>query len=246
MRRALALLPLAALLAGCGSAERLTRIGRAPEMAAVADPTRDPDWKPVTMPTPAPHDASTLSSNSLWRPGSRTFLRDSRAAAVGDLVTVLVSIQDQAQLQNETERSRDNSENLGIPRLLGLDASYARFFPNGVDPSSLVSASSKNSSNGAGTVKRNETVTLRVAATVTQLLPNGNLVLSGRQQVRVNHEMRDLSIGGVIRPQDIASDNTVKHDRLAEARIAYGGRGTLSDVQQPRYGQQVLDAILPF
>jgi flagellar L-ring protein precursor FlgH len=89
-------------------------------------------------------------------------------------------------------------------------------------------------------------VTLRVAATVAQVLPNGNLVVTGRQQVRVNSELRDLSVGGVIRPQDIASDNTVRHDRLAEARIAYGGRGTISDVQRPRLGQELLDIILPF
>ncbi|MFT8245274.1 flagellar basal body L-ring protein FlgH [Roseomonas sp. BN140053] len=249
MRRAAPLLSLLLLpaLGACGSLERLSRIGQAPEMAAITDPTRSPDWRPVTMPSPAPNsDAQSIAANSLWRPGSRTFLRDSRAAAVGDLVTVLVSIQDEAQLQNNTDRSRNNTENLGIPRLLGLDASYARFLPNGVDPTKLLEASSANSSAGAGTVRRNETITLRVAATVTQLLPNGNLVLSGRQQVRVNNELRDLSIGGVIRSQDIASDNTVKHDRLAEARITYGGRGTLSDVQQPRYGQQFLDAVLPF
>lgn len=241
----LALLALL-LLSGCGSAERLARVGRAPDMAAVADPTRDPNYRPVSMPTPAPSDASQLQANSLWRPGSRTFLRDQRAATVGDLVTVLVSITDQAQLNNETARTRTNGENLGIPRLLGLDASYARFFPNGIDPSKLVELSSANNSQGTGSVRRNETVTLRVGATVTQVLANGNLVLSGRQQVRVNHELRDMAVAGVIRPQDIASDNTVKHDRLAEARITYGGQGTLSDVQQPRYGQQLLDAILPF
>ena len=245
MRRALLLLlPLA--LAACGSTERLARLGRAPDLAGIVDPTRDPDWKPVTMPTPAPTDTRQLSANSLWRPGSRTFLRDSKAASVGDLVTVLVSISDKASLANDTERSRDNSEDMGIPRLLGLDASYLRFFPNGFDPTKMVSASSANSSEGKGTVKRNEEITLRVAATVTQVLPNGNMVLTGRQQVRVNHELRDLTLAGIIRPQDIASDNTVKHDRLAEARISYGGRGTLSDVRKPRYGQELLDSILPF
>jgi flagellar L-ring protein precursor FlgH len=244
MRIMLLLLPL--MLAGCGTAERLARIGRPPEMAPIADPTRSPDYRPVSMPMPAPQDSRHLAANSLWRPGSRTFLRDQRAASVGDLVTILVSIKDQADLQNSTERSRDNSENMGIPRLLGLDASYARIFPNGFDPTKMVEANSANSSNGTGRVQRTEAVTLRVAATVTQLLPNGNLVISGRQQVRVNAEMRDLSVGGIIRPQDIGSDNTVQHDRLAEARIAYGGRGTVSDVQQPRYGQQVLDALLPF
>lgn len=244
MRLALLLLPL--LLTACGTAEKLSRIGHAPEMAPIADPTRGPDYRPVSMPMPAPQDGRHLAANSLWRPGSRTFLRDQRAASVGDIITVLVSIKDTAQLSNTTDRSRDNSESMGIPRLLGLDASYARFLPNGLDPSKLVEASSENSSKGTGRIQRNEAVTMRVAATVTQVLPNGNLVVGGRQQVRVNQEMRDLSIAGIIRPQDIASDNTVQHDRLAEARIAYGGRGTVSDVQAPRYGQQVLDAILPF
>ncbi|SHI82391.1 flagellar L-ring protein precursor FlgH [Roseomonas rosea] len=246
MRMALLVLPLAMGLAGCGSAERLARIGRAPEMAPITDPTRGPDYRPVSMPMPAPQDSRSLVANSLWRPGSRTFLRDQRAASVGDLITILVSIKDTANLSNSTERSRENSENMGIPRLLGLDASYARFLPNSIDPTKLVEASSAHSSTGSGRVQRNEAVTMRIAATVTQVLPNGNLVVGGRQQVRVNHEMRDLTIAGIIRPQDIASDNTVQHDRLAEARIAYGGRGTVSDVQQPRYGQQVLDAILPF
>jgi len=244
--RGLVALVIAGMLAGCGSVERLARIGHAPDMAPIADPTRNPDYRPVSMPMPAPQDARNLAANSLWRPGSRTFLRDQRAAAVGDLITVLVAIRDTAQLSNSTERSRDNTENMGVPRLLGLDASYMRFLPNSIDPSRLVQATSANTSTGDGKIQRNEAVTMRIAATVNQVLPNGNLVVGGRQQVRVNHEMRDLSIAGIIRPQDIASDNTVQHDRLAEARIAYGGRGTISDVQQPRYGQQVLDAILPF
>jgi flagellar L-ring protein precursor FlgH len=244
MRAALVLLPL--VLAGCGTAERLSRVGRAPEMAPISDPTRSPGYQPVSMPMPAPQDSRSLMANSLWRPGSRTFLRDQRAASVGDLITILVSIKDTADLSNSTDRSRDNRENMGLPRLLGLDASYARFLPNGVDPGKLVEASSATSSTGEGRIQRNEAVTMRIAATVTQVLPNGNLVVGGRQQVRVNQELRDLNIGGIIRPQDIASDNTVQHDRLAEARIAYGGRGTVSDVQAPRYGQQVLDAILPF
>ena len=135
---------------------------------------------------------------------------------------------------------------MGLPRLLGLDSSYARFFPQGFDPTRMLQANSQNGSTGTGHIKRNEAVTLRVAATVTQVLPNGNLVVAGRQQVRENFEMRDLNLAGIIRSQDIAGGNTVQHDRLAEARIAYGGRGTISDVQPPRYGQQILDAVLPF
>lgn len=241
------LIPLAALLllSACGTADRLSRIGRAPEMAPIADPAADPLLRPVAMPAPGFSEPS-LAANSLWRPGSRTFLRDQRAGRPGDIVTVLVQIEDEAELQNQTRRSRNANESLGIPRIMGLDASFGRIFPNGFDPTRMVEAGSEGSARGEGNISRNETVTLRVAATVTQTLPNGNLVVAGRQQVRVNHEMRELQVAGVIRPSDIASDNTIRHDRMAEARIAYGGRGTISDVQQPRYGQQVLEAILPF
>ncbi len=240
---ALLLLPLA--LSGCGTAEALSRIGRPPPMAPITDPTRVAGWRPVSMPMPGTQDAYA-SPNSLWRQGSRTFLRDQRAAAVGDIVTVLVSIADEAQLANNSDRSRSGSEAMGIPQLLGLQTSYARVFPVPIDPSRLVEATSDSTSTGQGRIRRTESVTMRVAATVTQLLPNGNMVVDGRQQVRVNSELRDMTLAGIIRPQDIASDNTVRHDRLAEARITYGGRGTVSDVQTPRYGQQVLDAILPF
>ncbi|MBW8271249.1 flagellar basal body L-ring protein FlgH [Caldovatus aquaticus] len=235
----------AAALAGCGSLERLSRVGEPPAMAPVASPTADPRWRPVTMPMPGPQDP-IAPANSLWRPGSRTFLRDQRAAAVGDLVTILVSIQDEARLQNQTERTRENSERMGAPALLGLEASTNRVLPNGVQADRLVSTSSSGAMDSSAQLRRNETIALRVAATVVQILPNGNLVVAGRQQVRVNSELRDLQVAGIIRPQDIASDNTVRHDRLAEARIAYGGRGTLSDVQRPRWGQEVLDTILPF
>ena len=242
----LPILLLAALgLSACSSAERLSRLGQGPELAGMENPTSDPRWRPVTMPMPNPGDPP-LQNNSLWRQGSRTFLRDQRATAVGDLVTILVSIQDEADMANSTNRNRDNSESMGIPNLLGLESSFGRLFPSGFDPSRAVSASSASDVAGAGTLKRSEQINLRVAATVSQVLPNGNLVVVGRQQVRVNQELRDLQVGGIIRPQDIGSDNTVRHDRLAEARIAYGGRGTISDVQRPRYGQELLDILLPF
>lgn len=245
MRRLSSLALSLFLLSACGTAERLSRIGRAPEMAAVESPTAKPDYHPVSMPMPSPREP-LIASNSLWRPGSRTFLRDQRAAQVGDLVTILVAITDTADFAATTDTSRTGTDTMGAPSLLGLAASVGRIFPAGTAAASLVDTSSANAYSGAGRIKRAETVTMRVAATVTQLLPNGNLVVAGRQQMRVNHELRDLQVAGIIRPQDIGSDNTVQHDRLAEARISYGGKGTASDVQQPRYGQQVLDAILPF
>lgn len=235
-------LPLALSLSGCGNLERLSRVGRPPDMSPVENPTTAPDWRPVSMPMPGPRDAPAVA-NSLWRPGSRTFLRDQRASQVGDVITILVSIQDEAQLQNRTLRARQGTDKLGIPEVFGLQT---RLLPPLANPETVIAAAGSQTSDGTGTVKRVETVTLRLAATVTQVLPNGNFVVGGRQEVRVNAELRELAVRGVIRPQDIASDNTIKHDRLAEARIAYGGRGTLSDLQQPRYGQQILDAVLPF
>lgn len=241
------LIPVALLLplSACGNVERLSRVATGPGLAPITNPTADPAYRPVTMPMPNTQPPP-LMDNSLWRPGSRTFLRDSRAAQVGDVVTVLVSVQDEAQLRNQTQRGREGAESMGMPALLGLDASVPRVFPNTTSASSLVNTNSTANATGTGELRRAETITLRIAATVTQALPNGNLVVMGRQQMRVNSELRDLTIAGVIRPQDIASDNTVRHDRLAEARIAYGGRGTISDVQRPRWGQEVLDAILPF
>ena len=194
------------------------------------------------MPMPTAHEAPSVA-NSLWRPGSRTFLRDQRAAQVGDLVTILVSISDDAQLQNRTQRTRNGTDTMGLPQLFGMQT---RWLPRAASPASLIDASGAQTTDGNGTVKRGETVNLRLAATVTQVLPNGNLVVSGKQEVRVSAELRELAVQGVIRPEDVASDNTIRHDRLAEARISYGGRGTLSDLQQPRYGQQLMDAILPF
>jgi flagellar L-ring protein precursor FlgH len=242
MMRPLLLLPLLAALTGCGAGERLSRIGEAPRMTAPQNPTQDPNWRPVTMPMPSPQEPPGNMA-SLWRPGSRTFLRDQRAAQVGDLITVLVSIQDTAQMNNQTQRTRNGTDQFGIPQIFGLQT---RWLPRAADPSKLFEASGGQTSNGNGTLKRQDSVTLRIAATITQVLPNGNMALAGRQEVRVNAELRELAVAGVIRPQDIASDNTVQHDRLAEARIAYGGRGTLSDLQQPRYGQQLMDIVMPF
>ncbi|MBC7433721.1 MAG: flagellar basal body L-ring protein FlgH [Rubritepida sp.] len=236
---------IAAPLAGCGGADRLSRIGRPPPLSPITNPAADPAWRPVSMPTPAPQEAG-VPSNSLWRQGSRTFLRDQRASQVGDLITVLVAVTDDAQLQNRTQSTRTSTQSMGAPNLLGLEASTNRVLPNSVNPATLLNTNSSNVGNGQGEVRRTEAINLRVAATIMQNLPNGNMVLSGRQEVRVNNELRELTIAGILRPQDIASDNTVRHDRLAEARITYGGRGALSDVQQPRYGTQLLDTLLPF
>ena len=243
MRAALLLAVLA--LPGCGTLTRLSEVGRPPSMTPSGDPTTDPQYRPISMPMPR-GQTEPAEANSLWRQGSRAFFKDQRAANVGDIVTVLVNITDTADLKNESAGGRSGNESLGLPNLLGFERSVPRILGSGVDPKQLVSATSKGGSTGSGSIKRNETVTLKLAGVITQVLPNGNLAVAARQEVRVNSELRELQVSGVLRPQDIGSDNTVRHDRLAEARIAYGGRGQITDVQRPRYGQQLLDILLPF
>jgi flagellar L-ring protein precursor FlgH len=231
----------ALLLGGCGSLSKLAELGRPPKMDPTSDPTADPKWRPVSMPMPMAQP-SPNNANSLWRSGSRAFFKDQRAAQVGDIVTVLVRMNDAANLKNVTSTGRASAENAAMPNFFGLEA----LVPPNVNPSSLLKANSNNNNNGTGQIQRNEAVTLRLAGVVTQVLPNGNLVVAARQQFMVNSELRDLQVTGVIRPQDIASDNTVLHDRMAEARIAYGGRGQLTDLQRARWGQQMMDIMMPW
>ncbi len=244
MKTALLAIMLPMLLPGCGALTRLAEVGRPPEMTASADPTKEAAYRPMTMPMPAAQTASP-QIGALWRSGSRAFFKDQRAAQMGDILTVLVNITDTADLKNNTAATRTGSEAMGVPNLFGLEATIPKLLA-GATGSNLVAASSTNTNNGTGEIKRNETVTLRLAGVITQVLPNGNLVVAARQEVRVNSELRQLQVTGVVRPQDIASDNTVIHDRMAEARISYGGRGQLTDLQTARWGQQVLDVVAPF
>jgi flagellar L-ring protein precursor FlgH len=231
----------AAALSGCGTFSRLSDVGRDPPMTPTEDPTKDPKWRPVSMPMPA-GQPSPNEANSLWRSGSRAFFKDQRAAQVGDIVTVLVRMNDNANLKNVTSATRASTESGGLPTFFGLEA----MLPKAINPATLISASSSNNNTGTGQIQRTEAVTLRLAGIVTQVLPNGNLVIAARQEFMVNSELRELRATGVIRPQDIASDNTVLHDRMAEARISYGGRGQLTDLQRARWGQQMMDILMPF
>ena len=218
-------------------------IGEQPTLTAIENPTAQPGYKPVQMPMPKPQPAS-YSPNSLWRNGSRAFFKDQRAAQVGDILTVTVNITDKAAIANETQRSRSNKEDSGINDFSAPRRSAAgctKVLPGRSSP-----PTPSASSDGKGSVNRQEALQTNVAAVVTQVLPNGNLVVEGKQEIRVNFEIRELIVAGIVRPEDIQSDNTIDSTKIAQARIAYGGRGQITDVQQPRYGQQVMDVLLPF
>jgi flagellar L-ring protein FlgH len=232
-------------LSACGSLDRISNIGKAPNLSAIENPIAQPGYKPVQMPMPVPR-ANTYQANSLWRHGSRAFFKDQRAQQVGDILTVRVRITDKAAIDNSTQRSRENGEAMGAKGFLGYENKLNRYLPDGANPAALLDLSSDSSSKGAGSVKRNEQITTDIAAVVTQVLPNGNLVIEGKQEVRVNFEMRELLVAGVVRPEDIEAGNQIESTKIAQARIAYGGRGQITDVQQPRYGQQLLDVLSPF
>lgn len=193
------------------------------------------------------HETYAASApNSLWRTGARTFFNDQRASRVGDILTVLITIDDNAQVSNTTSRERKATNNAGLPHFFGLESSLGRFMPNAFDPSNAISTSSDNVSSGNGSVNRAEKINLTVAAVVSQVLPNGNLVIQGHQEVKTNAEVRDLTVSGIVRPEDISSSNTINHTQIAEARIAYDGRGDLSRIQKSTYGQALIETFSPF
>ena len=236
MRGVLLATTAASLLSGCAALDRLRNIGEQPKLSEIKNPTTKPGYKPAAQP-------ASYNPNSLWRNGSRAFFKDQRAHQVGDILTVKVNITDKANIANETKRSRTSTEDTNITDLLGLKK--MPIFNTDV-PGTMANTDSSTSLEGKGTVDRSEALSTNVAAVVTQVLPNGNLVIEGKQDIRVNYEMRELIVGGIVRPEDIESDNTIDSSKIAEARIAYGGRGQITDVQQQRYGSQVLDVILPF
>jgi flagellar L-ring protein precursor FlgH len=234
-----------ALAACAGTVDKINHIGEPPALSPISVPPGIVSGAPVLLPQPYP-ETQAPQANSLWRAGSRSFFRDPRAQKIGDLITVQIAIGDTAKIANTTTRTSTASEKANAANLLGLESRLKGILPDAVDPTNLVNLGSDSNNTGTGTVDRSESINLTVAAVVTQVLPNGNLVIQGQQEVRVNNEVRELQVSGVVRPEDISNTNTIRHTQIAEARISYGGRGQLTDVQQPRYGQQFFDIIWPF
>lgn len=228
-------------LSGCA---RLKNVGKTPELSPVDSGA---EFMAMNNP-PMPQTTRTggLGSASLWSGSRASLLGDHRAGVRGDILTVVIEINDKAEISNSSGRSRSSSERMGIGGMLGIPQRLNAELPEGASMDEAMNSNSKSSYQGNGNVARKEKLTLRVAATVLETLPNGVLRIQGSQEVRVNYEIRELIVTGFVRPEDISRQNEVTYDKIAGARISYGGRGMISDVQQPRYGQQVADVVLPF
>ncbi|MCI5060251.1 MAG: flagellar basal body L-ring protein FlgH [Alphaproteobacteria bacterium] len=232
-------------LGACSMPERLANVGKAPDLAPIKNPAENGQYKTVSMPMPQIAEVKP-QKNSLWGGDKQTFFKDQRAHQVGDILTVMIDIDDEAELENESQRSRSANEGAGLDSFLGYELDLPDILSEGINNADLVDANSTSSSRGSGSTEREEEVRMKLAATVTQVLPNGNMLIQGRQEVRVNFEKRILELAGVIRPEDITVDNAISYEKIAEARISYGGKGQITDVQQPRYGHQVYDILFPF
>jgi flagellar L-ring protein precursor FlgH len=232
-------------LSACNSLTRLSELGSGPKNSEIVNPVKRPNYRPVSMPMPGIKKVSN-NANSLWRPGARAFFRDQRASTVGDILTINLSISDSADLDNKTTRGRKDKENGNLTNLMGLESELTKMLPQGILPATTVNVGTDHSTEGTGAIGRAETIEVTLAGIITQILPNGNMVIFARQELKVNFEMREVMVTGVVRPQDIDYTNTIEHDKIAEMRVAYGGRGTLSDLQQPRIGTQVIDILFPF
>lgn len=247
MNRAFVSYALLLALAGCNG--ELDSIGRPPPMTApgaqvpVIEP---PSPQRVALAPPLPPASTVRRTGSLWQSGPKSLFGDRRARSVGDILTIVIEIEDEAAISNTTTRNRTGSDDVSVTAAYGLTGIADNVLSGGNTLAPAVQTESSSNSSGNGQISREEEITLKLAATVVNVLPNGHMVIRGSQEVRVNFELRDLQVTGIVRPEDISRQNIITYDKIADARIAYGGRGQLTNVQQPRYGQQVVDLISPF
>ena len=240
-RQLIQLTGLAAALSGCTAASLAP-----PEFSAPQMDQERAAMMAQTMPLPPTESASLQSSASLWTGNRASLLGDRRARQPGDIMTVVIEIDDRAEISNSSDLSRSSTQQAGVSQFFGIPQRLDNRLPEGATSDNLVDLGTQISSSGDGSVRRNERLMLRVAVTVINVHPNGVLEIAGRQEVRVNNELRELVVTGHIRPEDISRQNEITYDKIAGARISYGGRGQISQMHRPRYGEEFLENILPF
>ena len=240
---ALAIALILPAVAGCTSVKEAVSGPKVGPMGypAVLVGQNQPIMESAREPLPQP-----ATPNSLWRVGARTFFNDQRAGRVGDILTVLVTVNDSAKTQNTTNTGLTSSNAMGVPNFFGLESTIGKILPGAFDPSKMITTNTADTSQGTGGVNRAEQINVTIAAVVTQVLPNGNMVIQGSQEIKTNNDVRQLTVAGIVRPEDISSSNTIASSQIAEARINYGGRGDISAVQKTPVGTALLQRFWPF
>lgn len=234
-------------LGACSSnlGTKLGELGSEPSMSKITDPTKEAGYQPVSMPVPTPNPTDH-HMGSIWQPGARAFFKDQRATRVGDVLNINIIINDSAVMANETKGQRNDSDQVGVANFLGLESKLSAILPKAVNPAQLINTTGVRNTDGKATIDRQEQITVQLAAIVTQVLPNGNMVVTAKQELRVDYDLRDVSFSGIVRPTDIDATNTIQWSQIADARLSYSGRGQSEDLQQPRLGSQLIDALSPF
>ncbi|WP_420471469.1 flagellar basal body L-ring protein FlgH [Brevundimonas sp. FT23042] len=247
MRTAMLLTVAATAALSLGACSTAVEAVMGPELAPIGYPAALVPTTQAYLPSPEEQAARrSASANSLWRTGARTFFGDQRARHVGDILTVNIDIDDRAQTNNSTQRARSNDASAGLSNFFGMESSLGRLFPGGFDAANMVGLEGQSNSAGSGSVNRAEKVSLTIAAVVTGVMANGNLIIQGRQEVRTNREVRELTVAGIVRPEDVSAANTINHTQIAEARISYGGRGDITRVQSAPAAQSLVEQFSPF
>lgn len=240
------------ILAGCNLAERLSTVGSGPQVSQIKDPTTRSNYQPVIMPMPgAQQQPQTSSKNSLWLTGAKAFFKDQRAKCLGDIVMVEFTIDQKQSMAMSPKISRKSTGSSTVTNALGFERKMEKFFPkkqnDGISPnSSWFNYESNPQMSATAKYDISDKMTFKIAATVIQILPNGNMVIHGRQEIKLINEVREIELKGIVRREDISGDNMVKSDKIAELRVQYGGRGDLSDMQEFPWGQQIANKVLPF
>jgi flagellar L-ring protein precursor FlgH len=239
------------VLSGCIQLGQIRNIGKDPKMGDITIPMAKPDYEPLEWPDTSDGDGVGSEeerhyASSLWQPGSRAFFKDVKARRIGDILKVIININDSATVGSTTTQTRSSADSTKAPAALGLQKRLAHLISGSANPADLLDITSSGNASGTGSIKRAETVLTNVACMVTQILPNGNLVVHGDQEIRVNGELRQITVDGIVRTEDIAADNSVGAQQIAESRISYGGKGNVTDIQKPRLGTQLIDILSPF
>lgn len=232
-------------LGGCILPERLSNIGDPPEISEIQNPELVNNYQPVSMPMPDP-EAVPIQMNSLWQNGSRAFFKDQRASRVGDVITVDIKFTNKTNVDDKLEASRTLTQTTPINNFFGYEKYAKKIFPKAVDPKHMTNLGADTDLKTKGTRERTDEMDIKIAATIIQILPNGNMVIQGHREVRISGEVRTIELKGIIRREDIIAGNRIKYAKIAEARLSDVSRGEISDLNSTPWGQEILNKILPF